>query len=54
MEIKEIKQTSWNGIERTVYSTKVGKSILTAGSIERLIEMAKDYKEPTEGHFTKS
>jgi len=54
MEIKTYEQTTWNGITRTVYSTKVGRSVLTAGSIERLTEMVNDYKEPTEGHFTKS
>jgi len=54
MEIKTYEQTTWDGNKRTVYYTQVGRSVLTAGSIKRLTEMVKDYKEPTEGHFTKS
>jgi len=54
MEITSYEQTTYSGIKRTVYSTKVGVSTLTAGSIERLKEMVKEYKQPTEGHFTKS
>ena len=54
MKIAKLQQTSWNGITRTVYSTKVGNSTITSGNIVRLIKMAKQHQEPTQGHFTKS
>lgn len=38
---------TWNGNENTSYSTMVSGAKLTAGSIERLCEMAANYQPVT-------